>query len=866
MSSGESLRSSGRSSQRFSEVLSHGPTAIPAREDVDAAISSALAVDDLGFGCQAHSNGEQPSDSRSQPRNIEGADSRPPYTGPMAGPARVPNAATATTTIPVQHSAGVGVGVGVGVHGGGGGLLPRANGVGAGVAGNSSNGGAGGFGLLDWALWPLWGTIDALKWAGGTVNEVAVAPVIRMASPWGLVGSVLTTVKAFTPQRARDLARVVGNFGLNAAGLVQTPAGVELLRSSGRATGSLSTAVSSPAGRQFLLESATGLVKLAEALDTPEAKNFIQQGAVVAARGMDALASRHTKIFVKDLADVIVRLVELANSREATILAAEFTVNVEHALEMEHMAGIARRAAANAAAGATADANFGLAAGDAHAPPAGGDRTEPNLGPAEDVVGPTVEEPEVNGGPVCAAGGEQTLDDLVREARAERAHRESGRAGGPRSAGHERGGSDGSVLAGGGPEGCCPSRSGEGRPSSNDPADADHRTVVTPVIRQADLAGDTPLRTFLGAAGGTAPVAPPPGDTSRSAPSSPRGWPAHAAAAAAAAAAAGAVPALPTLGGQCAGNRERASTVTGAGDDGVGGDTAEEACEMTFGAGFTAGCRSGGENDGTESVLSGARPPAVEYQRDGNARLPRFTSEHFESVLRGQPLGLELQLEAPNEDSLDDTVARAASSRVPLEGASPPSPRVDAGKAPGNAVQETAGQGAPPGEGEGEGVSVPSTAGAQGWKQAAFACLLLFFAGDGLRHRWKAGFRGEKTAHENASMPPPPPTPGPPKPGSLATDGRNSVFGVTFLPPTCKDPVSGATMAVWVAPSGPCLSPASVSGGGAGSTEGLLGGGGEPACSASFRLCSAAEVGARGGVEQDATGPPDSCGFEGTRV
>ncbi|CAN0416876.1 unnamed protein product, partial [Ectocarpus sp. 12 AP-2014] len=150
MSSGESLRSSGQSSQRFSEVLSHGPTAIPAREDVDAAISSALAVDDLGFGRQAHSNGEQPSDSRSQPRNIDGANTRPAYTGPTAGPARVPNAATTTATIPVQNSAGVGVGVGDG----GGGLHPRANGVGAGVASNSSNGCGGGGGLLDWALWP----------------------------------------------------------------------------------------------------------------------------------------------------------------------------------------------------------------------------------------------------------------------------------------------------------------------------------------------------------------------------------------------------------------------------------------------------------------------------------------------------------------------------------------------------------------------------------------------------------------------------------------------------------------------------------------------------------------------------------------
>lgn len=162
-----------------------------------------------------------------------------------------------------------------------------------------TGGGGGGGGLLDWALWPLWGTIDALKWAGGTVNEVAVAPVIRLASPWGLAGSLLTTIKAYTPQRARDLARIAGNFGLNAAGVVAAPAGGKALHSAGRATSSFSMAVSSPAGRQFLVESATGLVKLAEAMDTPEAKSFIQQGAVVAARGMDALASRHAKIFVK---------------------------------------------------------------------------------------------------------------------------------------------------------------------------------------------------------------------------------------------------------------------------------------------------------------------------------------------------------------------------------------------------------------------------------------------------------------------------------------------------------------------------------------------------------------------------------------
>lgn len=164
---------------------------------------------------------------------------------------------------------------------------------------NGSGGGGGGVvdGLLSWAMWPLWGTIDALKWAGASVNEVAVAPVMRFAGPSAIAGNLLTRLKAYTPQRARDLGRIAANTVRNLAGLVHTEAGGEVLKSSGLATGSLAMAVSSPAGRQLTVEAVTGLVKLAEALDTPEAKNAIRQGTVVVARGMDLFASRYAKVF-----------------------------------------------------------------------------------------------------------------------------------------------------------------------------------------------------------------------------------------------------------------------------------------------------------------------------------------------------------------------------------------------------------------------------------------------------------------------------------------------------------------------------------------------------------------------------------------
>lgn len=158
--------------------------------------------------------------------------------------------------------------------------------------------GAGG-GLLDWALSPVRGVIGAVRWAGASVNDVAVAPVMRLASPWGLAGTLLTTLKAYTPQRARDLARIVGNGLLNFAGLARTPAGSEVIRSAGHAAGSLSMAVSSPAGRQFAVDYATGFVRVTEALNTPEMKAAIQQGTVVIARGIDLLADRRSKIFLQ---------------------------------------------------------------------------------------------------------------------------------------------------------------------------------------------------------------------------------------------------------------------------------------------------------------------------------------------------------------------------------------------------------------------------------------------------------------------------------------------------------------------------------------------------------------------------------------
>jgi len=104
------------------------------------------------------------------------------------------------------------------------------------------------------------------------------------------------------------------------------------------------------------------------------------------------------------------------------------------------------------------------------------------------------------------------------------------------------------------------------------------------------------------------------------------------------------------------------------------------------------------------------------------------------------------------------------------------------------------------------------------WKQLVFAWLLLLFAADGLRHRWKSTFRSESAAAAAASRMKP--SSKIPAPSSTAPrqepfgryqaggdeDGGGGLggmhtFGTAFLPPTCQDPVSGRTMAVWATPA-----------------------------------------------------------------
>lgn len=614
-------------------------------------------------------------------------------------------------------------------------------------------------------------------------------------------------------------------------------------------------------------------------------------------------------------------------------MAAEFTANVVHALEMEHMAGLDRsRGASDSSAadgGATGFAEGGGADGALEVEDWGISarrRGESRAGGVGFGAGPTEmrqglplppETPLTSSGPNCVileAGTpvrpdtqfqQEHIDSPISRGSRNVSGRISsdteGRIGGHDTADTNGGRRETDVFndshrrtSGGG--GLDANTNGRGGRAFLE-VGSESSCVVTTPITQADLNRNTGLRITgrsdgvparspeNSRAGGDCGVAARRSATeaSRSAPSSPTGRRESFRESTA--------PSESGLEGQ--GSRARAHSMTGGDDTGVNlqhyllpGLDAESHADSAPAANV---CRTVGpsssmvDETGSDyaSVRSSARPPA-EYARDGRHFLPRFTGEALASVLRGQHVGLEQQLEAPNDETLEDSLSRP--------------PRIPDGFAPHGGLVESMGGVRGGGDGSSvdnvgpeEGASetrdaVRATRAAIGWPrlfgmssvfsgatapdranradrsaggfQIIFGIVVLLLALDGLRHRvgglvyggWGATLHVPPVATSPSSRPTNFGYSG--GGGVRSGDGGGSGgigFQYVYLPPTCLDTQTGATMAIWATPAGPCLSPGQTEKisrkGAAGEGEGEVRGSERMGCATSFRLCSSLEVG-----------------------
>ncbi|KAG6977050.1 hypothetical protein JG688_00000737 [Phytophthora aleatoria] len=182
--------------------------------------------------------------------------------------------------------------------------------------------------------------VDAVLWATNKVDESVVNPVAsRLAgsvvNPAVLSFLLWDRLKTLTPQRARDLTRLLATALSNALGVFGAERGQQLGASSKQLQEDFVRAASSRSGRDVVLNSVATVAKVAQALNTPETKAATQQLFQTLQSVVDFFASDDGRRIISSTGECLTSASEMAASPEASIFLAELATNLLHSLESE---------------------------------------------------------------------------------------------------------------------------------------------------------------------------------------------------------------------------------------------------------------------------------------------------------------------------------------------------------------------------------------------------------------------------------------------------------------------------------------------------------------------------------------------------
>lgn len=169
------------------------------------------------------------------------------------------------------------------------------------------------------------------------MSPVAQLLASSVANPYVLSVVIWDRLKRMTPQRARDLTRLLSAALGNALGVL----GAERARLLGATAGRLQdqfvhASVSRP-GREVVLHSVATASRVAQALSTPESKQATRQLFATVQAVVDFFASDEGRGIFDTLGECLAQLGDVAASPEASIFLAELATNVLHALEVERL-------------------------------------------------------------------------------------------------------------------------------------------------------------------------------------------------------------------------------------------------------------------------------------------------------------------------------------------------------------------------------------------------------------------------------------------------------------------------------------------------------------------------------------------------
>ncbi|KAK1929469.1 hypothetical protein P3T76_015037 [Phytophthora citrophthora] len=179
-----------------------------------------------------------------------------------------------------------------------------------------------------------------IRWATTKVDESVVNPVAsRLAesvvNPTVLSFLLWDRLKTLTPQRARDLTRLLATALANALGVFGAERGQQLGASTKQLQEDFVRAASSQSGRDVVLNSVATVAKVAQALNTPETKAATQQVFQTLQSVVDFFASDDGRRIISSTGECLTSASEMAASPEASIFLAELATNLLHTLESE---------------------------------------------------------------------------------------------------------------------------------------------------------------------------------------------------------------------------------------------------------------------------------------------------------------------------------------------------------------------------------------------------------------------------------------------------------------------------------------------------------------------------------------------------
>lgn len=169
-----------------------------------------------------------------------------------------------------------------------------------------------------------------------------VAPVAHrlahsVANPLVLSVLLWDRLKRMTPQRARDLTRLLSTALGNALGVLGAERAKQLAGTAHKLQDQFVDASVSQPGREVVLNSVATAAKVAQAFATPESKQATRQLFATVQSVVDFFASAEGRGIFATLGECLAQLGDVAASPEASIFLAELATNLLHALEAERV-------------------------------------------------------------------------------------------------------------------------------------------------------------------------------------------------------------------------------------------------------------------------------------------------------------------------------------------------------------------------------------------------------------------------------------------------------------------------------------------------------------------------------------------------